>query len=416
MRFTFAAMGVATLAVSAPARADETNRNLFPIGEGESMRANAGIAGSSPGSVFHNPAGLAKIEHPELAVSGTTLMYFRNSTQRLFQLDEPVPYKASGFAPIPASLVSTYKAGSFSLATAILVPDLFQLDNRQRHDTPNARLQLLQSIRRQDLWIGGSIARKLGESAAVGVSVFGVRRQSISNSFFLLSVTSMPGTFSQATTSETVSIIGATAVIGASVDVAPWLTIGARIEPPFLQLSGTASIYQAQVSSDGVTTTTAEVDRDDVSINQPVPADFGIGFAFKPSPSVGVYLDFSLQLPKTYTFVDDPVLGTSPPVELEAAPRGSLGLDVQVSEKIALHGGATFNRAARRRLEDEGDSREDFYGGTLGLSWSSKRTRTGLGVLVLRSSSKIVPVFAPGEAQSATTTVFAGLLTVAYML
>ena len=48
------------------------------------------------------------------------------------QLDEPVPYQASGFAPIPASLVSTYKAGSFSLATAILVPDLFQLDNRHR--------------------------------------------------------------------------------------------------------------------------------------------------------------------------------------------------------------------------------------------------------------------------------------------
>jgi hypothetical protein len=409
-------VAMAVLGTAAIARADETNRNLFPIGEGESMRANAGIAGSSPGSVFHNPAGLAKIEHPELAVSGTTLMYFRSYTQRLFQLDEPVPYSASGFAPIPASLVSTYKAGSFSLATAILVPDLFQLDNRQRHDTPMARLELLQSVRRQDLWIGGSIARKLGDRAGVGLSLFGVRRQSISNSFFLLSVTSMPGTFTQATTSETVSIIGLNAVVGAYVDVAPWLTIGARIEPPFLQLSGSASIYQAQVASDGTTTTTSEVDLGDVSINQPVPADFGIGFALRPSDSVGIYLDFSLQLPKTYTFVDDPALGPPVEVELEAAPRGSIGADVQVTEKIALHGGAMFNRAAKRRLEEEGDSREDFYGGTLGLSWSSKRTRTGLGVFVGRSASKIVPAFAPGEAQSASTTVFAGLLTVAYML
>src|SRR5262245_28797576 len=128
---------VALVAVGAaqPARADLTNRNLFPIGEAETLRANAGIAGSSPGSVFHNPAGLAWLTSPQLAVSGTTLVYFQSKTDRLLELDEPVPYEASGFAPIPASLVSTYRVGDYSLATAILVPDLFQLDNRLSRDT-----------------------------------------------------------------------------------------------------------------------------------------------------------------------------------------------------------------------------------------------------------------------------------------
>src|SRR5690242_6741101 len=96
------AASLTTFALVTSAHADIANRNLFPIGEQEAFRANAGIAGSSPGSVFHNPAGLAKMTHLELAASGSTYMYFRSSTDRLLQLDEPVPYEMSGFAPIPS--------------------------------------------------------------------------------------------------------------------------------------------------------------------------------------------------------------------------------------------------------------------------------------------------------------------------
>jgi hypothetical protein len=408
---------VATLAVAAPvAHADQTNRYLFPIGEEESLRATAGIAGSSPGSIFHNPAGLAKVEHAQLAASGTTLMYFRSSTDRFLDLDEPVPYDASGFAPIPASLVSTYKVGSYSLATGILVPDLFQLDNRQRHDTANSQVEILQSIRRQDLFIGGAIARRFGERIGVGLSVFGVRRTSISNTFFQLLVPSMPGVLIQSTSSTSTSIIGLTAVLGAQIDVSPAVTIGVRIEPPFLQLAGSASIYEASVSSDGTTIDHTETDKADVDINQPVPADFAIGIAVRPTARLALYLDVALQLPKDYTFIDDPDVGPPEEIELRAAPRGSFGFDIAATGKLSFHGGVLYNRAAQRRLVEDGDSREDYWGGTLGLSWSSDRTRTGLGVAVLRSSAKIVPVLAPGEIESATTTVFAGLLTVAYML
>ena len=49
MRPHFASL--ATLALVGSAHADVANRNLFPIGEQEAFRANAGIAGSSPGSV-----------------------------------------------------------------------------------------------------------------------------------------------------------------------------------------------------------------------------------------------------------------------------------------------------------------------------------------------------------------------------
>ena len=405
------------LAGSVPAHADVYNRYLFPLGEREALRANAGIAAVSPGSVFYNPAGLAKVEHPQLSVSGTTLMYFRSSTDRLLQFDEAIPYEASGFAPIPASLVSTYKIGSFSLATAILVPDYFQLDNRQTHETPMSRVNILQSIRRQSLWIGAGLARQIGDYVAVGISLFGVRRSSINNTLFQLTSPPMPGFVLSITTSESTSVLGLTAVLGATFDPTPWLTIGVRIEPPFLQIAGTADIYQATLEADGMMSNLTEFDETGVEINDPVPADFGIGFAIRPHPSTTIYADASLQLGKEYNMIDDPPLGPSGPVDLDAAPRFSLGLDVAVTPKLTLHGGGTYNRSASGRLEQGLDAREHYYGGSLGAAWTSGRTRTGLGVFVLRSRGELIPAFAePGDTEPTRTTVLGGLLTVAYLL
>jgi len=402
--------------ISTTAYADETNRNLFPIGEQETLRANAGIAGSSPGSVFHNPAGLAWLTSAQLAVSGTTLMYFRSTTDRLLQLDEAVPYEASGFAPIPASLVSTYRVGDYSLATAILVPDLFQLDNRQSRDTAMAHVEILQSIHRQDLWLGGSIARTFGDKLALGLSVFGVKRSSIASTFFQITLPAQPGMLSQSNTNETVDILGVSAVVGLEYVAAPWLTVGLRVEPPFLQLTGAASVYQAQVSSDGMTTNLGEVD-ETPEIHQPVPADVGIGFAIKPANNATIYVDAALQLPQRFTSIDDPALGPPERIHLRPAPRGSLGADVKLLPKLTLSGGVMVNRAALRDLKEPGDSVEDYAGGTLGATWTSGRTRTGVGAMVVRSSAKLVPVFAaPGDVEPAHTTVLGGLITVAYLL
>ena len=414
MRNVAAAIAIAS---GGAAFADSTNRNLLPIGEAESLRSNAGIAGASPGSVFHNPAGLARIEHPQLAVSGTTLMYFRLRADRFLELDEPVPYEAVGFAPIPASLVSTYELGSYALATAILVPDMFQLDNRQRRSTPSAQLTLAQSTRRQDLWLGAGIARMVGERVAVGLSAYAVRRTNISSTFFQISVPAMEGVFTQTTSSETTSVLGVTAILGVSVEATPWLTIGLRVEPPFLQLAGSASIFQSQISNDGMTTQLAELDKEDIAISQPVPADFGVGLAIRAAASVTVYLDAAVQLPLEYTFVDDPELGPPQDVTLETALRSSAGVDVRATDKLMLHAGMQYNRGARRRLELPGDTIEDYVGGSIGATRVGKRSRTGVGAFVLRSASDFVPIGGtPDDLDTATTTVIGVLLTVGYLL
>ena len=113
----------------------------------------------------------------------------------------------------------------------------------------------------------------------------------------------------------------------------------------------------------------------------------------------------------------DPDLGPPEEVRLEPAPRGSLGIDVRATERLTFRGGAHYNRSALRRLEQAGDSREDYWGATLGLTFTAGRTRTSVGAMVLRSDATIVPFFAmPGDTESAATTVLSGLLTVAYLL
>lgn len=322
--------------------ADATNRNLLPIGEHESLRANAGIGASTPGSVFHNPAGLAHLTQSQLSVSGTTLMYFRSSTDRLIQLDAAVPYDASGFAPIPATLISTYKLGNYTAATAILVPDLLTLDNRQRHTTPSFELTLLQSIRQQTLWLGGSLARRLGDRLAVGISVFGVNRTEISNAFFQFTQSAMPGAVNQTLSSQTIGTLGLTAILGVSYQATDAITLGLRIEPPFLQIRSKANVYQSSLASDGMTTTLTELEKDGVAYNDPRPADIGIGIAIKASAAVTVYVDAALQLPTTFTPIDDPDVGPPDETTLELAPRMSIGIDLQAAPSLSIHTGMFY--------------------------------------------------------------------------
>jgi hypothetical protein len=184
-----------------------------------------------------------------------------------------------------------------------------------------------------------------------------------------------------------------------------------------LQLAATASIFRSQISSDGMATQIVEIDKEQVDINQPVPPDFGLGLAIRPAKNVTIYLDAAVQLAADYTFIDDPELGPPDRVELTMAPRGSVGLDVQPWKKLMLHGGFHYNRGAQRKLEAGGDTVEDFIGGTIGATVLGKRSRTGVGLFMQRSTAQLVPVNAmPGDTEEATTTVVGALITVGYLL
>ena len=164
---------VISIIAAGDAAADATNPNLLPFGERVSMLANAGITSARGEAVYYNPANLARIEHPELSVSGSTFLRFELSSDALLVLQgEDQPFDASGFVAIPSTLVSTYKVAGWSLATAILVPDAFKLKNRVTFESADLRITQLLDQERQSLWLGLGAARPVGSTLSVGLSAF----------------------------------------------------------------------------------------------------------------------------------------------------------------------------------------------------------------------------------------------------
>ena len=153
-----------------------SNPQIMPFGESEAFLGNAGVGrATDTGAVFYNPSGLAEIESGRVTVNGSIYMGFKTKTDSLIRLDETdIPYEASGFNTIPGFYVAALRLGDWTGALSVLVPSSIQVENRVPFETPNTRGNLLQTTRQSDLWLGLSVARKLGDRWAVGMSIFGI--------------------------------------------------------------------------------------------------------------------------------------------------------------------------------------------------------------------------------------------------
>src|SRR5262245_39557827 len=140
------------------------------------MLGNAGLTSPFGEAVYYNPANLTRIHHPSLSVSGSTYLRYDISAKPLIVLQgQDQPFAASGFVAIPSTVTSTYKVGDFWLATAVLVPEALDYKNRTTLTSTDLHITILQQQTDQSLWLGGSIAHKLGSTLAIGLSVFVAR-------------------------------------------------------------------------------------------------------------------------------------------------------------------------------------------------------------------------------------------------
>jgi|GEM_PF-4813775 len=414
LRFPVASVLTAALAAtSLTARADETNRNLFPVGDREAFMANTGITSPSAGAVFYNPANLARLGTPTLAMTGTTLMRFDLSTDALLVIDaEDQPFNASGFLTIPTSIVSTYEVGNWHLATSILVPDAIELTNQLSFESPLVQGTIVFRESQQDLWLGASAARAVGERGTVGVSLFGVQRTQAQ--FQVLNITSDAGAALQTTENLEASLIGATAVVGGHWQVTDTVGVGARFQTPLVNVSSSASDYLSTLTADGDSVTFTETSLEGLDYERPMPWDVGVGVSVRASPAIELVADVNVQLPATFRRLpgDDET-------ELETALRASVGADFDLPGSLRAQVGGLYNGSASPEPAREGDAREDYWGATGGLSWRSGRTRTGLGLFFHQSFGELLPSgLGDGNERRVDirTRLFGALITVDYSL
>lgn len=406
---------LAAVLVSDLARADAFNRNLFPIGERESVLANTGITSPTAGAVFYNPANLARIDHSEISMSGTTLLRFSVDADA-FAVVEGVnqPFKASGLLTIPASLASTYDLGEFALATAILVPDAFEIDNITTFEGNQTRVTVMNKQRRQDLWLGASLARRFGD-VSVGLSAFGV--QTTASAVVMLNQVdeTMPDLVNQLILNSRTSVLGATAVAGAHWQVTPLIGVGARVQSPLLEFKESSELYFSRIDSTAMPVQTEDTFEEDEVLSV-LPWDVGVGISIRPTPTLEIVADANMQLPGKYTtLVGEDVDDTT-----DTTVRASAGVEWAINQTFALQGGFLYNPSAAPPTSDE-QAHEDYAGGTLGISRRSGRTRTGIGAFFMQSWGTAVPADLdgsgdPSDRRRVSSRLIGGLITVTYQL
>jgi hypothetical protein len=402
------------LGLVATARADVGNHGYLPFGERAAMLGNAGLCSPFGEAVFYNPANLTRLDHPSLSVTGSTYLRYDLSARPLLVLDgQDQPFSASGFVAIPSTVTSTYRIGSWWLATAILVPEALDYKNRITLAAPDVHATVLQQQTAQSLWLGASVARKLGPHLALGATAF-VAHETESSLSFVHVETAMATT--EVTSNEDTSVVNLDAVAGLYWEPSPALGVGVRVQSPALRLRGTTDLYAARLSS-AAGDTPGEVVVDGAKAARPAPMDLSIGVAFRPRSSVELVGDAGLQLPATIVTLDDPVAGTRSET-LHLAPRLGLGAEIEALPHKWLRIGILYNRSAVAAPKTSDDpARDDYLGVTGGLSIQNGRTVTSIGAFLLESNTQLVVAGSdPPRLSDAHTRLYGGLLSFAYRL
>ena len=403
------------------AAADLENPGFLPFGERASFLGNAGITSPTGEAVYYNPANLARIDQPNLSVSGNIYVRFQLETDAILSIEGvDQPFKASGFISNPSTLISTYEIGGWSLASAVLIPEALELKNRATLASPSLRVTVLQDHAEESLWIGGGIARSLTPSLRVGVSVFFTRESTADINLLRFEVTTETERLvSEVVTNTDQSVLNLVAIPGVHWQATDALGIGLRARTPPIKLSGSADIYQSFLTP-GDDEGTFEQEFADVNVSAPAPLELGVGISYRATPRLELVLDGNLQLPGTLTTVDEPEIpeiGTTE-VEVEWAPRVGVGMDWQVGSAWWLRLGGLYNQSALPRPKQAGDDvREDFYGVTGGVAWQKDRTTTALGTFYLYSPvDMLVEGSDPVRKADASEKLYGALLTIAYRL
>lgn len=400
-------------AVPAIAHADVTNRDLLPFGERAGMLGNAGLTSPFGEAVFYNPANLTRLDHPTLTVVGTTYLRYSVSANPAYVIGgQDEPFTAAGFLPIPSTVISTHKAGDWTLATAILVPEAIDYKNVTSVDAMVGHLTLLEQVSKESLWIGGSAAYPITRTLSVGVSVFGQRQKESDLSFTRIAA----GTdAAEETFNEDTTVYNASATLGVYWEPTPALGLALRVRPPAVRLGGTTDIYTASSEVGAMPSSTEQTV--EAKASRPLPTDVTVGASVRPSEGIELVADVGLQMPATITELDDPVAGRKQ-FDVHLAPRVGLGAELEVAHHKWLRLGALYNGSAVDAPKVAGDeSRDTYVGVTGGFAMQKERTMTSLGLFGVHGTSDVVVAgTAPPRHADARIWLYGAILSFSYRL
>ncbi|HEV3190631.1 MAG TPA: hypothetical protein VGY54_09055, partial [Polyangiaceae bacterium] len=228
------------------ASANNKNPNLVPLGENESFLGNAGVGrANDSGAVYYNPSGLAELPTGRVSVSGAVYTSVSEHYDAFLTLDNTqIPLDASAFVTIPSAYAATRRFGDWVGAFSVLVPDSIEFDDHVVIATPAHQGNITYFARESELWLGLSLARKLGERWSVGATVFGINHSAKTILGLDFQSVAMPMQVTTSVARESLSTWALSATLGVTYLAADWIRFGLRAQTASIQFAGSVDSFR----------------------------------------------------------------------------------------------------------------------------------------------------------------------------
>lgn len=394
------ALLVAALCPARPARAGNDDGVLL----GNEAAMSGGAVGAIVGdgsATWYNPAGVAAVDRDTLDLSGSATMLRLADTPAL--LSSAMGPRADGgyyeFLGIPSAVTLVRRLDPvISLGLGIFVPQLTSHTDRVSLEEPGpdavARFQLTQQESSSTYYGGITLAFALAPNLRFGATVFGTYRQ------FALTTQFFGGAESMDVDVVAFGVAGLTSIQSVSLELAagvqweivPGLHVGLSARSPGLLLGSLFRITSTRFSASGMGIEFAPTDGEGLEprVDVVTPARVRLAVAYRwASGWIGIDADFQHALSR-------PEIG----VERDWIGGVRVGGRWQVDRQIALGAGLFTDLDATRVIADYGQTRLDFWGGTLGLELRSPhRLGEGESVSELVFVNTIAARYAAGVGQ-----------------
>jgi len=400
----------ATTARTARADNSNSNPNLIPFGETESFLGNAGVArANDTGAVYYNPSGLAELESGRISVSGAVYMSFSVQYQAALNIDNTnIPLSVSGFDTIPSTYVATRRFGDWVGAFSVLVPTSMILSDHVSFTTPNTTTNVVYTTQTSDLWVGLSLAHKLGEHWSLGATVFGMQHSETDVIGVDIENGNVFGTNLERTSLDA---LGLSAVVGATYIATDWLRFGARAQTPFIQVHGSGDTY---IVTHPLTGASSTENVQGGGGNYGKPFDFSLGTAVSPAPWFTLLADVSLQLGLSFTEFPSSTQFNDV-TSYKTTPRFNVGAELSPDPSYPIRVGFFYDPNTNSGSPgDPGYAGEDFFGLTAGVGFASPHVRTSVGGFYLWSNGQATVSGTDNSVAPYNSRAFGALLTTAY--
>lgn len=352
------------------------NRNLFPLGDKEGFLANTSqaVLGSS-GSTFFNPSLLNSISSSRISASVTTLAEFTTQVSSFANYDGgDLNFENSGTLTIPNSLVSIYKTEDYTLAFSVFVPELVQLRNIINFETTSSFLDVTQFSDTEDLWFGPSYAQEISEHLNLGLSLLFLRHDfAYQNNLTIYKKdqNNKIQLISQSTNYEKLETLGFIVKGGLWWQLNDVLDIGLSAAFPFSKITGESYIYQLQTNNNVTRINPLKK----VDFDYALPLDLQFGFGLRIRENLHLYGDLGYQLATVY----QPYPAFSQTLSTRNILRWSYGFDWSFSSNWELLMGYMNNPSSLNLDSNYTQSRENFFGTTFGITYTSGPAKLGVG-------------------------------------